>query len=149
MNVNDHLSLPQGVKVDSGIGLFHVHGHQQECFYHFATYFIPGTVVVDGEVLERLWSVLNLVSQSTWTTTLSHRAETLDDHMNDNNWKKLVEMGMQCFYVTVQHQLMHFSSLDLQEVQGSHYIRTRVQAVFHQSLSLSKWGVTQKMDPRH
>lgn len=149
MNVNNHLSLPQGVEVDGGIGLFHVHGHRQECLYRYATYFIPSAAVVDGEVLERLWSVLNLVSRSTRTATLGHRAETLDDHMNDNNWKKLVGMGMQCFYVTVQHQLMSFSSLDLQEVQGGRYIRTRIQGVFHQSLSLSKWGVTQKMDPRH
>jgi len=93
MRANMHLNLPPGVEVDGGIGLFHVHGHREECLHRYATYFIPGAVVVDGEVLERLWSVLNLVSRSTWTATLGHCAEMLDDHMNDNNWKKLVGIG--------------------------------------------------------
>lgn len=91
--VNKNLSLPKGLTVDGGIGLFHVHGHRDECLYRYAPYFISGAAVVDGEVLERLWSVLNLVSRSTRTATLAHRAEVLDDHMNDNNWKKLISMG--------------------------------------------------------
>jgi hypothetical protein len=93
MGANVHLNLPPRVEVDGGIGLFHVHGHREECLHRYATYFIPGAAVVDGEVLERLWSVLNLVSRSTRTATLGHRAEMLDDHMNDNNWKKLVGIG--------------------------------------------------------
>ncbi|KDR65066.1 hypothetical protein GALMADRAFT_82316, partial [Galerina marginata CBS 339.88] len=87
-----HLTLPAGLKIDGGIGLFHVHGHREECLHRYATYYIPGAAVVDGEVLERLWSVLNMVSRSTRTATLAHRAEVLDDHMADNNWKKLIGM---------------------------------------------------------
>ncbi|KIM35993.1 hypothetical protein M413DRAFT_47570, partial [Hebeloma cylindrosporum] len=87
---NSFLTLPPGIDVDGGIGLFHVHGHREQCLHRYATYFIPGAAVVDGEVLERLWSVLNLVSRSTRTATLAQRAEILDDHMNDNNWKKLI-----------------------------------------------------------
>ena len=82
------------LEIDGGIGLFHVHGHREECLYRFATYYIPGASVVDGEVLETLWSILNQISRSTRSATLAHRAEILDDHMNDNNWKKLLNMGM-------------------------------------------------------
>jgi len=93
MQRNPHLTLPSGIEVDGGIGLFHVHGHREECLYRYATYFVPEAAVVDGEVLERLWSVLNLVSRSTRTATLAHRAEILDDHMSDNNWKKMIGIG--------------------------------------------------------
>jgi len=31
MGANMHLNLPPGVEVDGGIGLFHVHGHREEC----------------------------------------------------------------------------------------------------------------------
>ena len=93
MRVNPHLALPLGIEVDGGISLFHVHGHREECLHRYATYFVPGAAVVDGEVLERLWSVLNLVSQSTHTATLAHHAEILDDHMSDNNWKKMIGIG--------------------------------------------------------
>lgn len=79
--------------IDGGIGLFHVHSHREECLFWFAPYYIPGAAVVDGEVLETLWSVLNQISRSTRTATLAHRAEILDDHMNDSNFKKLLNIS--------------------------------------------------------
>lgn len=82
------------IDIDGGIGLFHVHGHREECLFRFATYFIPGASIVDGEVLETLWSMLNQISRSTRSATLAHRAEVLDDHMNDSNWKKLLNISM-------------------------------------------------------
>ena len=48
--------------------------------------------IVAGEILESLWSVLNKVSPMTRTATLAHRAEILDDHMNDSNFKKMLSM---------------------------------------------------------
>lgn len=86
---NPKLIFPE-VTLEKAIGLFHVHGHKDECFFRFATSFIPGAGIVDGEVLETLWSVLNNISRSTRTATLAHRAEIIDDHMNDSNWKKMV-----------------------------------------------------------
>lgn len=88
--------LPVGLTVDSAIGLMHVHGHKEDCFFRFASYFIPGAAVVAGEILESLWSVLNTVSPMARTATLAHRAEILDDHMNDSNWKKLLDMREYC-----------------------------------------------------
>lgn len=88
--------LPSGLTVDSAIGLMHVHGHKEDCFFRFASYFIPGAAVVAGEILESLWSVLNSVSPMARTATLAHRSEILDDHMNDSNWKKCLDMRA-CF----------------------------------------------------
>ena len=49
--------------------------------------------MVDGEILETLWSTLNHISPSMRTASLAHRTEVLDDHMNDSNWKKTVSIG--------------------------------------------------------
>lgn len=85
--------LPQDLLIERAIGLLHVHGHKLECFFRFATTFIPGAGIVAGEILESLWAALNKVSQMMRTATLAHCAEVLDDHMNDSNWKKILDMG--------------------------------------------------------
>lgn len=84
--------LPEGLKVDAAIGLFHVHAHKDDCFFRFATSFIPGAGIVAGEILESLWSTLNNISPSARTATIPHRAELLDDHATDSNHKKMLGM---------------------------------------------------------
>jgi hypothetical protein len=91
---NDMLRLPDNIHLLHAIGQFHVHGHKDECLYRWATNYVPGAGVIDGEVMETLWSVLNTVSAATRTASLAHRTEVLDDHMNDSNWKKMLDIGM-------------------------------------------------------
>ena len=97
--------LPSGLDVDRAIGLFHVHGHKEECFYRYASSFIPGAGVVAGEILESLWSGLNTITPSTRTATLAHRAEVMDDHADDSNRKKALNMGklMQYFLTDINN----------------------------------------------
>jgi hypothetical protein len=84
--------LPDGLTCDCAIDLFHVHVHKEDCFFRFATTFIPGAAVVAGQILESLWSNLNSISPTVRTATLPHRAEMLDDHACDSNHKKLLSM---------------------------------------------------------
>jgi hypothetical protein len=90
---NPYLSIRPNLTIDELIGLFHIHGHQDKCFTRHAPNFVPNAGQVDGEILETLWAPLNEVSGSTRGMAKFHRRETLDDHMNDSNWKKLVNMG--------------------------------------------------------
>jgi hypothetical protein len=92
---NEMLSIEEHITIFHAIGLFHIHGHKNDCLYRWATNYVPGAGVVDGEVLETLWSVLNTVSAATRTASLAHRTEILDDHMNDSNWKKMLHIGNQ------------------------------------------------------
>lgn len=62
--------LPPALSVKGTIGLFHVHAHKYTCFFRYATTFIPGAGDVAGEILESLWSNLNSISPSCWTTPL-------------------------------------------------------------------------------
>ncbi|KAI9434662.1 hypothetical protein H4582DRAFT_1797539, partial [Lactarius indigo] len=48
---------------------------------------------IDGETIETLWAPLNEISRSTRGMSTSHRREVIDDHMNDSNWKKLIDLG--------------------------------------------------------
>jgi hypothetical protein len=87
-----HLLHPD-LEIDRAIGLFHVHAHKEECFYRFASSFIPGAGIVAGEILESLWSRLNMITIATRTATLAHRAEVIDDHAANSNHKKTLGIG--------------------------------------------------------
>jgi len=86
--------LPSGLVIDRAIGMFHVHGHKDECFFRYAPSFIPGSAITSGEILESLWSGLNKIFSSVRTSTLAHRAEVLDDHVCDSNHKKALNMAL-------------------------------------------------------
>jgi Kyakuja-Dileera-Zisupton transposase len=91
------LSLPSSLELRMGIGLFHIHGHQDSCLPRFSPSYIPGAKQVDGEIIETLWAPLNNVSRSIRGMSLNHRQEVLDSHMNHSNWKKLVRIGKSLF----------------------------------------------------
>lgn len=84
--------LPDDLTIEQAIDLFHVHCHKDECFFRYATTFIPGAGVVAAQILESLWSTLNTISPKLRTASLPHRAETLDDHACDSNYKKMLGM---------------------------------------------------------
>ena len=88
------LSLSSSLELRTGIGLFHIHGHQDSCLSCVSPSYISGAKQVDGEIIETLWAPLNNVSRSIHGMTLAHRQEVLDAHMNHSNWKKLVHIGM-------------------------------------------------------
>ena len=87
-----HLKIPDGLELRCGIGLFHIHGHQDTCLARYSPSFIEGGRQIDGETIETLWAPLNEISRSTRGMTTSHHREVIDDHMNDSNWKKLVDL---------------------------------------------------------
>ena len=87
------LSLPSSLELRTGIGLFHIHGHQDSCLPRYSPSYIRGARQVDGEIIETLWAPLNNISRSIRGMSLVHRQEVLDAHMNHSNWKKMVRIG--------------------------------------------------------
>ncbi|KAF8269526.1 hypothetical protein EI94DRAFT_1898635 [Lactarius quietus] len=49
------LSIANSLELWTGIGLFHIHGHQDSCLPHFSPSYITGAKQVDGEIIETLW----------------------------------------------------------------------------------------------
>ncbi|KAF6741412.1 hypothetical protein DFP72DRAFT_757635, partial [Ephemerocybe angulata] len=84
--------FPPTLSISFVIGLFHVHGHKDECLSRFAPTYFPGSGVTSGEILESLWSTLNGAANVTRSMTLAHRSEMLDACMADSNWRKLQGM---------------------------------------------------------
>ncbi|KAG1889071.1 uncharacterized protein F5891DRAFT_1198771 [Suillus fuscotomentosus] len=75
-----------------GIGLWHVHGHQDSCYVRYASNFIEGIGRIDGEIMETLWARLNLISPAARGMSSPHRKECLDYQMNDSNFCKMIRM---------------------------------------------------------
>lgn len=88
-----YLDIAPHHEIVHGIGLMHIGGHIPTCFARYSPSFIRDAGRVDGEILESLWSVLNEVSPSTQNASHAARREMLDDHMNDSNWKKMLQSG--------------------------------------------------------
>jgi hypothetical protein len=95
VNHSDFLEVSSSLEIFRGIGDLHVKGHVKGCLTSYGLTYIEGAGIIDGEILETLWSVLNESSRSTRGATLAHRGEILDDHMNHSNWKKIIGIGME------------------------------------------------------
>lgn len=91
---NPHLNLPNNMDIKRAIGLFHVHGHMDQCFSRYAPTYVPGVGMVAGEILESLWAVFNGACDSARFMTSQSRREYLDDQINDSNMKKLLGIGV-------------------------------------------------------
>jgi hypothetical protein len=85
-----HLKWPSSLKLITAVGKFHLGAHIDDCFAKFSPNFIRRAGQIDGENLEPLWSSLNKISPSTRAMATSFRQETLDWHMNESNWGKML-----------------------------------------------------------
>ena len=94
---SDHLSFPQFLEELTGIvGAWHIFAHVRECFGRFSGLFVWGIGFIDMEILETLWSLLNSILQSCRGMSLAAREEKINAHMNDINYRKIIEMGQSC-----------------------------------------------------
>ena len=90
---NKLIRLPLNLNILPEIRIWHVHGHQATCFSQYAPLFIPRAGWVNGEIIETLWSNLNIVSRSTQGMLSPHHQELLDFQMNDSNFVKMIRMS--------------------------------------------------------
>ncbi|KAG1872264.1 hypothetical protein F4604DRAFT_1881048 [Suillus subluteus] len=72
---------------------FHLPAHILSCQTTYSFNFIKGVGRTDGEAPERGWANINPVATSTHEMGPGSRRDTLDDHFNDWNWKKVCLMG--------------------------------------------------------
>ncbi|KAG1840341.1 hypothetical protein F4604DRAFT_1690823 [Suillus subluteus] len=87
------LQIHQELEIIPGIGLWHVHGHQDSCYVRYASNFIKGAGRIDGEIMETLWAPLNIILPLACGMGTPHRKECLDYQMNDCNFMKMISMS--------------------------------------------------------
>ncbi|KAG1720014.1 hypothetical protein EDB19DRAFT_1966658 [Suillus lakei] len=88
-----YLQIQEQLEIILGIGLWHVHGHQDSCYVHYASNFITGAARIDGEIMETLWVPLNIISPLAQGMGMPHRKECLDYQMNNCNFMKMIRMS--------------------------------------------------------
>jgi hypothetical protein len=96
---SEFLELWDSIEITGAVGKFHLAAHIPECFPKYTLNFIEGAGEVDGEVLETLWSPMDLVAGLTQGMSVAHRQEVLDDYMNDSNWRKIIRIGKFPYYL--------------------------------------------------
>jgi hypothetical protein len=72
---------------------FHLPAHIRKCWEMFNYYYELFTGHTDGEGIERNWSDLNKLAGSVREMGPGSWRDTLDDHMGDLNWRKLIALG--------------------------------------------------------
>lgn len=72
---------------------FHLPAHIEKCQLDFSFNYTKYVGRTDGEAPERGWSKINGLTASAREMGPGSRRDTLEDHMGDSNWKKIVGMG--------------------------------------------------------
>ncbi|KAH7917632.1 hypothetical protein BV22DRAFT_1108535 [Leucogyrophana mollusca] len=77
-----------------GIPKFHCLAHQSRCAIPHSLNLMPGVGRTDSKGIERNWSEMNRVANSTKEIGPGSRHDTLDDHFGHHNWRKYTALGM-------------------------------------------------------
>ncbi|KAK7046356.1 CxC2 domain-containing protein [Favolaschia claudopus] len=72
---------------------FHLPAHIEECNIRYSFNLTPYVGQTDGEAPERGWANVNPLATSTKEMGPGARRDTLDDHFNDWNHKKIIALG--------------------------------------------------------
>ncbi|KAG2126046.1 hypothetical protein DEU56DRAFT_916197 [Suillus clintonianus] len=93
----EKMHIPVAVTTTSfmfGIPKFHASAHDDGCSIPHSLNLMPGVGRTDGEGVERNWSEMNRVANSTKEMGPGARHDTLDDHFGHHNWRKFVGLGL-------------------------------------------------------
>lgn len=92
----EHLRVPLAFVVSSfifGIPKFHAPAHSIPCAIPHSLNLMPGVGRTDGEGIERNWSEINRVANSTKEMGPGARHDTIDDHFGHHNFRKFMGLG--------------------------------------------------------
>ena len=92
---NFKMSFPAFAEVMGSVGVWHIYGHVFECFGRYSNLYSRHTGIIDGEILESLWSILNEILESCRGMSLAHREEVISLFQSHSNLRKTLDMGMQ------------------------------------------------------
>lgn len=72
---------------------FHLPAHGDSCQSSYNLTYMVGAGRVDGEGIERGWSLMNSIATATREMGPGFRHDTMDDHWQSMNWRKIVGLG--------------------------------------------------------
>ncbi|KAI6002551.1 hypothetical protein EDC04DRAFT_2611815 [Pisolithus marmoratus] len=130
---SDLLHIPPSMRITAGIGSWHIHSHKKECYTWYSLLFIKGSGWVDGEIIETLWSTLNIMNNSNFmkmirmANSLSRKLKTawasavLAQEAFERFSKAITPMQQACWSKQEEAALLHHvddpSVMDVFEIQ--------------------------------
>ena len=87
------------MEITGAVGKWHLAAHICECFSKFTLNFVEGAGQVEGEILETLWSRMDEVAGLAQAMSIAHHQETVGEHMNDNNWRKIIQISRALYFM--------------------------------------------------
>ncbi|KAJ6529952.1 hypothetical protein DFH09DRAFT_1093763 [Mycena vulgaris] len=84
--------VPLVEKMRWAVPAVHVQGHQDGCIYEYSTAYMIATGHFHGETAEQYWPELNQIGPKVWQMNYGHRQDTIINHHNDWNHKKMAKI---------------------------------------------------------
>ncbi|KAJ7076953.1 hypothetical protein C8R43DRAFT_966146 [Mycena crocata] len=89
-----HLQLDlDKIELQCGLPVWHASSHEKSCQYLNSLSFLWGVGKSDGEGIERVWSIFNLIAWHTKDMGLGNQADTTDDKADSHNFLKNLGQG--------------------------------------------------------
>ena len=85
--------VPIVKKMRWAVPALHIQGHQASCMYSFSTAYMEATGHFHGETAEQYWPELNQIGPKVRQMNYGHRQDTVINHHNDWNHKKMAKIG--------------------------------------------------------
>jgi hypothetical protein len=86
------LSFDQLLNVLVAVGKFHLASHVTKCFWKYSLSLMKGAGLLDGEIMETVWSKFNSMAITARAMSLAYRREILNHFLRDHNFKKMISM---------------------------------------------------------
>jgi len=84
------MRIPDMTKFDVAIPSWHINGHSDKCRNNFNLSYMEGTGRTVGEDVETIWAGTNPLAPSIREMGPAARHETLNDHWNGWNFRKII-----------------------------------------------------------
>jgi hypothetical protein len=92
--------LPQKIQVDlenttitAAVPSWHINGHGADCQTNYALAYRAGSGRTCGDEIESTWSQTNVLGASVREMASGGRHESLNDHFNGSNFRKMVGLS--------------------------------------------------------
>lgn len=86
----DRMKINPEITVDVAIPTWHINGHGDKCRNEFSLSYMPGAGRTCGEEVETSWAHTNALAPSVREMGPAARHETLNDHWNGWNFRKII-----------------------------------------------------------
>ena len=92
------MQIPDTTQVDVAIPGWHINAHGAKCRNNFNLSYMTGAGRTTGEDIETTWASTNALAPSIWEMGPTARHDTLNDHWNGWNFRKIVGFRKNVLY---------------------------------------------------